>query len=262
MNDDNMKKEDLKVVADIIKSVPIYQDAIQPAAKEVSKALVTVTKAINTALAPIKLIVWGYDQIEEYLTSKIAKKLKHTPKKNIITPPTYIAGPAIEALRFAGHDEDLRELYANLLATAMDRNSTDKAHPGYVEIIKNLTPNEARLLKFFVRDNEIPLINVELIHENGYSLLLANYTLLNEYLKLESGLKICVYVTNLCRLGILEVPYGLSLADTSLYDKLENSEVIIQLSEDAMKKDKKLKIERGLLRFTDYGKDFIDCVVC
>jgi hypothetical protein len=57
----NMSEEDSKssnvadianAVAAVAKEVPIYQDALQPAAQEVGKALGTVAKLVNVALAP------------------------------------------------------------------------------------------------------------------------------------------------------------------------------------------------------------------
>jgi hypothetical protein len=256
-----MNKEDLKNISEIVKAVPIYEDAIQPAAKELGKALTAVAKTINIALAPIKLMVWGYDQIEVFLTNRLTEKLKDIPEENIITPPTYLAGPAIEALRYSGHNEELRELYANLLATSMDRSSSNKAHPGYVEIIKNLTPNEARLLKIFVKEKVFPLINIISKEEVGDILLVANYTLLNEYLHLDSELTICTYITNLCRLGIFEVPYGTHLADEDRYKTLENSELVNYATKLVEGKGKSIKLDRGLIRLTSYGEDFIKCVV-
>jgi hypothetical protein len=259
--EDNMKKEDLKNIADILKEVPIYPDAIQPAAKEVGKALTTIAKTVNIALAPLKVMVWGYDQVEEFLTSKLTEKLNNTPSENIVTPPTYLAGPAIEALRFSGNNEELRELYANLIATSMDRNSTDKAHPAFVDIIRNLTPAEARLLSFFVKEDNIPLININKQEEDGSILLVANYTLLNEYLNLESDLKICTYITNLCRLGILEIPSGVYLAKKEIYNLIENSKTVNEIKTMAEEEGKSLKIDRRLLRLTRFGKDFITCVI-
>jgi hypothetical protein len=41
-------------------------------------------------------------------------------------------------------------MYVNLLATAMDRQTAEKAHPAFVEIIRQLTPDEARLMSHLV----------------------------------------------------------------------------------------------------------------
>ena len=49
----------VEAVSDLVKAVPIYQDTLQPAAKELGKALQTVAKSIHLALAPVAALVWG-----------------------------------------------------------------------------------------------------------------------------------------------------------------------------------------------------------
>ena len=136
-------------VAAVVKEVPVYQDAIQPAAQELGKALGTVAKLVNIALAPVSGLVWGYEQIREFTATKVAEKLKGVPEEEIITPKPNVAGPAIEALRYTGHEESLSEMYANLLATAMTKDKASLAHPAFVEIIRQLTPDEAKILALF-----------------------------------------------------------------------------------------------------------------
>jgi hypothetical protein len=53
--------ETAKAVAEIVKAVPVYQDAVQPAAQEVGKSLHLVARAVNAALAPIEGMVWGVE---------------------------------------------------------------------------------------------------------------------------------------------------------------------------------------------------------
>lgn len=48
----------IKAVTGLVKEVSIYQDAIQPVAKETGKALGTVGRAVNAALLPIRALVW------------------------------------------------------------------------------------------------------------------------------------------------------------------------------------------------------------
>jgi Abortive infection alpha len=48
---------------------------------------------------------------------------------------------------FASEEPDLREMYAKLLATSMDSATSDEAHPSFVTIIQQLTPDEARILR-------------------------------------------------------------------------------------------------------------------
>lgn len=145
MSDSNVKGT-IEAVAGLIKAIPVYEDALQPAAKEVGKALGTMAKTIHVALAPISALVWGYDQIKDFVSTRVAEKLKNIPEGQICTPSPMVAGPALEALKYTGHEETLSEMYANLLATSLDSSTAATAHPAYVEVIKQLTPPEAILI--------------------------------------------------------------------------------------------------------------------
>ena len=118
MTDPESAKEAAKAVEKVAQVAPeVYKDVFQPSAQEVGKGLLTVTKTMLIALAPLKALVWGYEQFEEFFATKVAEKLSQTPPEEIIEPKLHIAGPALEALRFTGHEDSLSNLYANLLAT-------------------------------------------------------------------------------------------------------------------------------------------------
>ena len=134
----------------------VYNDAISPAAKEVSKSLVTVAKAINVAIKPLEGLVWGYDKIEKYIKDSLKKRFKGKSPDKIIPPPLNIAGPLVESLRFTAYQKELRELFINLLASSMDKDTSEKAHPSFVEIIKQLSPDEAKILAYIsTQSNDI-----------------------------------------------------------------------------------------------------------
>ncbi len=113
-------KQTIDSATALSKAVPIYEDAVQPLAKETGKALGTLGKAVNVALAPISLVVWGYDQMKDFLENKVTEKLENVTEDRIITPPPNVAGPAVEALKFTGHDETLQDMFANLIANSLD----------------------------------------------------------------------------------------------------------------------------------------------
>ncbi len=160
MGGENKIRDAADAVKGVAQAVPIYQDALQPAAKEIGTALQTVAKTIHIALAPVSVLVWGYEQIRDFVNTKVAEKLKDVPPENIVTPKLNVAGPALEALRYTGHEETLRDMYANLLAASMDTRTATAAHPSFVEIIRQLTPDEARILRFLAEIKTVPLITV------------------------------------------------------------------------------------------------------
>lgn len=148
MGDDSKVKDAADIVKGIVEHVPVYQDLVQPAAKEVGTALQTVAKTVHIALAPVSVLIWGYDQIKDWVQKTVTEKLKDVPPEEIVPPRVAVAGPTIEALRFAAEEPTMRELYANLLATSMTAKRQGKAHPAYVDIIRQLEVIDVHVLNF------------------------------------------------------------------------------------------------------------------
>lgn len=267
MQEDDNKETNVKATIDavtgLIKAVPVYQDTLQPAAKQIGKSLETVTKTVNIALAPIKALVWGYEKIENFISTSVSDKLKNVAEEDIISPPIEIAGPAVEALRFTGHEVNLRELFANLLASSMDKNTTDYVHPGFVEILKNLSSDEALLLQAFINVNYFPLIDVrmELKDNKGSKVEYSNFSQLYKLVDLKRPDLIPNYIDNLCRLGLTVIPPLTTLTDTSLYEPLENDLELEPLRKRILDADAKVNYQRKYLLLTMYGKQFRDYVV-
>ncbi len=263
-NKETNVKATIDAVTGLVKAVPVYQDAVQPAAKQIGKSLETVTKTVNIALAPITALVWGYEKIEEFIIKRVSEKLKNVPEENITTPPPQVAGPAIEALRYTGHDPNLRELYANLLATAMDKETVHKAHPGFVEIIKNLTSDEAILIQAFIIQNRYPIIDVraKLRDNSGYNTAFSNYSHLHKKVVIQRIDLIPTYLDNFCRLGILVIPFDEYMMAPNTYESLETDAELNDLKnhiENQM--NRAIAFERKLVELTTFGKLFVENVV-
>lgn len=100
MGDESNIRDVVDAVAGVAKAVPVYQDALQPAAQEIGKALQTVAKTVHVALAPVSALVWGYEQIKDFVSVKVADRLKNVPPENIVTPKPNVAGPALVSNAF------------------------------------------------------------------------------------------------------------------------------------------------------------------
>ena len=204
MSGESKIRDTVEAVKGLVEAVPVYDDAIQPAAREVGTALQTVAKTINLALAPLSALVWGYDQIKEYLHTALTEKLKAVPKDQIISPNPNVAGPAIEALRFAAHEPSLRELYANLLATSMDLQTAHNAHPAFVEFIRQMTPDEARIISVLDSKYFFPLFEVLAIRSIGSEVIAqTRFALLGEESRCSYPQLIPNYIDNLQRMGLV-----------------------------------------------------------
>lgn len=263
MSEENKIRDVVDAVAGVAKAVPVYQDVIQPAAQEVGKALQTVAKTVHIALAPVSALVWGYDQIKDFVSSKVAERLKNIPPENIVTPKPNIAGPALESLRYTGHEDSLSDLYANLLAASMDKATAAGAHPAFVEIIRQLTPDEAKLVSLFLREIPFPLLTVRWDYKEqtegkrGGKDVLVNFSLLGEMAGCEFNHLVPAYIDNLCRLGLAEIPPMWTYTSPGVYDPLEKSQTVMALKEQIEQNPELVaNIERGGLRITQLGKQF------
>jgi hypothetical protein len=262
---DGMIKQTIDSVTALTRSVPIYQDAIQPLAKETGKALGTIGKAVNVALSPLSLVIWGYDQVSDFLETIVAQKLEKIPENRIIPPPPNVAGPAIESLKFSGHDETLREMFANLIANSIDSETVQDAHPSFVDIIRNLTPDEGLILKLFISQNEFPMLDVIFKHNKGtgYNRLQRNVSLIGIKAGCTHPNLVVNYLDNLSRLGLLEVPSGARINDLKQYEPVKSHpdiQKLVALYE--RNPNGVIKYTDKLIVKTDMGQQFINaCVI-
>lgn len=99
-------------------------------------------------------------------TEKILEsKLDGIDPSQIEEPEAYVAVPAINAISYSYQSDVLLNMYANLLASSMLKDRKWKVHPSYVEIIKQLLPDEAKLLMHIANntgENEYPLISLSM----------------------------------------------------------------------------------------------------
>jgi len=225
MSDDNKVKETTEALEVIARAVPVYQDAVQPAARQVGQALETVAKSIHIALAPISALVWGYEHISDFLSTRVAEKLKDVPPSNIETPDPSVAGPALEALRYTGHQEALREMYANLLATSLDAQTARAAHPSFVEMIRNMSPDEAKIMLLFASRRTHPVVDLQSSSKDktGYIVILAGYSHVGHLAGCDHPDLTPTYLNNLDRLGLVEIQEGHYITAPGTYEPLEGS---------------------------------------
>lgn len=215
-NEDNKAKEE-NILNEPIKNTnlnsvatELYKDVASPAAKELSKPIKSIAELITITLKPISGMVWGYNKIEEYIQKKLSKKLQNIPTGDITTPPISIAGPLIESLRFNAEEPDIRNLYINLLAASMHIDDKKKAHPAFVEIIKQLSSDEAKLLTCFSKVHSFPYICEA--KKGGYNKFKGKKSNVeHEFEKICTSTNLInndnflVYLDNLYRLRILEL---------------------------------------------------------
>ncbi len=135
--------EAAKAIPDLAKLA--YEDLAQPGVRNLGKALGTVADVTNSILYPVALFnAWSHANLQRNI-DRIRERLAKEDPEQVITAPPEITIPVMQKL---GHtqDPDLVRLYVELMASASLERYCATAHPSFVNVIGNLSPDECRFL--------------------------------------------------------------------------------------------------------------------
>lgn len=253
----------LEFTKDIAKEIAkdVYSDAGKPIAKPTGELIGLVPRAIKAALSPLeKWIMQKEYNIAE--TQKLLElKLQNVPPELIEVPEPYIAVPILQYISYCMDCNELRDMYANLLANSMNKVVKNGVHPGFVEIIKQLSPDEAKLLKYMMYDTIVPTITLRYENDMGDGIIvIKDFSNVGETAGCEQPAKIAEYFDNLIRLGLLTKASDFAaLTDKTVYEPLKKHELILPyVKEDAVNQAgfSKIKFIESFISVSSYGSSF------
>jgi len=98
---------------------------------------------LNALLLPIRRYVFDWQAKQEQLEKDIKVKFVDVPRERLKEEASlHLVVPAVQAWRYSINCDELRNLYANLLANALIKDKEAFVHPGFVEVIRQLHPND------------------------------------------------------------------------------------------------------------------------
>lgn len=247
--------------ADILNKA--YDDAIHPTAKNVGQALGTLSSTLNILLAPISWAVYGFEQIDNVVKEKLKDKLSNTPIEDLKEPEPNIVIPAYEALRYSLDKDQLKEMYINLIAYSMQNSTSDKVHPAFVEVVKQLSIFDSELLKKIFGNSTITIPKLKIRLQKG----------VNDYAGFDShpivispkyyGVPFLDQYTlsleNLERLKIISIEHDNELLKPNIYDDLI-SLVNVESLRKAYPNNPYVNIIKGHISLTKFGQEFVKSI--
>lgn len=269
------------------KIIQLVPDSID---KALEPSLSTLGKSMNSVFLSIfmpflKLGIKKEVELEEY-AKLIRDKVSSIPSENIAPPPLHIAGPLLEASKYYIESFELRDMFATLLASSMDIRKSHIVHPSYVEIIKQLSPFDARFIKECGGTTGFtPTIDIKLksrsvdpeAHRDSFINVFMNfiYTGLqnekNSFTSADPHMLSCC-LNNLNRLGIIKINETMLVSHPSCYQELWShpscKAIINQHLTDSMNEDPNCKLRlsdyaytKGSYITTSFGLDFFKACV-
>jgi hypothetical protein len=256
----------LQIAGDAIKIpgllVEVYGDLARPGVRQVGKALETVIGLGNTLLWPV---AWANERSRMALErnlEKYRKALESVPEEKIVPVAPEIGVPVAEKLEYI-REERLADLYVNLLASASNVDLISFAHPSFVNVINNLSPDEALLLEFFKNATELSFVQPKAVIQGtgSYTNIEGVIVQAETVASLAFPQNVSAYLENLSGLGLVRVLDDKWLVDSPVYAQLEalhRPSIAAVLATVPHLKDRDLQFGKGIVQRTSFGANFIN----
>lgn len=238
----------------------VAEDLVRPTSKSVGDNLGLMVDGVMGWLG-----YWGKKQqikreiyLENY-KKQISKKVAAIPEDKLMEPPIRIVGPAIEASKYFIEETTCRDMFAQLIASACNSDISNAVHPSFPEIIKQLSPLDARFLLLFKKRKTFPV--VQLIEQGSHDKVAPYRYLLFDFMNIPNDftysdqIDLSKSVDNLIRFGLMLKNSEVIELDYD-YGKFKQHWLYTAVQE-ILPEDSKILIHRYRLELTLLGKDFV-----
>lgn len=247
-----------KVAVD--RSKDLYDDGLKPVTKETGQVLGTIVGLFNhVVLYPIKKANISFQYKLEQFEKDLENKTKGIPDDKLVAPPLNIAGPIMESLKYTFDTKELRDMYLNLLSSSMNSDMIEYSHPSYVEIIKQMSPLDAKLFKQMVSINQIPCVDAKVNLKDKFFNNLLPKKFIPDLIDNDDPFLISASADNLLRLGLINHLTESYITNYD-YDKVKDHP-FIQSRYNSIKQlypenELILNINKEVLSITNFGQNF------
>lgn len=260
----NVKRLHMEMISEVVKNkellTKIYGDLAQPGVQEVGKALKTILGLGNTILWPVALANEKAKFTLQQNLNKYREKIEDIPEDKVVEVTPEIGVPVLEKLTYV-NNEELRELYLELLSKASNKDKVDAAHPSFVNIINNLSPDEALILQLLRDENTHPFIEVRLSQDSGgYSVIDPIFSVLKTPTPLTYKKNVGAYLSNLEGLGVIKLHPDNYFTNEKKYTEAEEL-AKKKYGTLASSSNRKLTLNRGHFNLTSFGSLFIKACI-
>lgn len=213
----------------------------------------------NVVLYPVKRANISFKYKLEDFEKDLQEKTSQIPVEALQEPPLMIAGPTLEALRYTYDEYELREMYENLLASAMDSRENGNVHPSFVDIIKQMSPFDAIILKSICEKRQLMCADIDFIIKgttNVYALgMPANFV--PELLVFGDPFHISISLDNLVRLKLIDI--SVLTIQGKDYNSMKDNEYVKERKkyfENLDGKEIDVQVGSRTLCITNFGESF------
>lgn len=101
-----------------------------------------------------------YAKYLQIYKEKIEMEINRIPAESRVEADIQIVGPALEASKYCAEKGELRDMFAKLIASSMNREKKDRVHPILCELLGRITPFDAVIFRQIchIGDFDMPVL--------------------------------------------------------------------------------------------------------
>lgn len=239
---------------------------LNPTAKNIGDTLGDVSELI---LSPVSIVTtWANAHVKKFKQS-IIDNVNKIPEENRDPSKINLAMKTIEDSKYQISDDNLRKMFAKLIAASIDRRNNYGLSPRFSNVLSQFSPEDAEFLIQISANNpdfdSIPTVIFITMRNNGNGAEDGDHFIAPDR-STASWFQNELSLNNLVSLGIInqsDDDYLTHYTCKSFYDSAEKSPEFLSWrnSHDFLNSRYKPAIEKGLIRFTAFGKKLIQIVI-
>lgn len=173
--------------------------------------------------------------LEKY-ANEVKSGIEKIPEENIQEPKMSVVGPALEASKFYIEEDEIRGMFAKLIASSMDNSKSADIHPSFSEMIKMLSPLDAQNLQTLYQSGDETISKIRKTYDGngGFKDVYSHIYLGNP--ETQDNHLIAPSIDNLIRLKLIDVDYETFKNNDALYEKHRNNPLLLQYKQEDQEK--------------------------
>ena len=239
---------------------------LNPTAKNIGDTLGEVSELI---LSPVSIpTTWANAHIRKFKQS-IIDNVNKIPEENRDSSKINLAMKTIEDSKYQISDDNLREMFAKLIAASIDKRNNQELSPRFSNVLSQFSPEDAEFLMQISANNlyfnAIPTVIFFAQTDNGSGLKNGDHFIAPGKSTV-SWFQNELSLNNLVSLGIInqtDEKYLTHDTITSFYDSAEKSIDFLTWSNLLQASNLNLKpsIKKGVIEFTTFGEKLSQIVI-
>ncbi len=157
--------------------INLVPDALDNAAKNLTDK---PTQNMGTTFADIWYLVFGgisqaaekrklkYSYALQEFENELKNKIGKIPKDKLVEPNLQIIAPTLESAKYCIEEKELRKMFSDLISSLLNVDFYNNLHPFFPQILKQLSPFDAKLLVMIYQNNTIEFTKLIEEHINNF----------------------------------------------------------------------------------------------